>query len=826
MIIMHEGISARMFRRAQLRLTTRIGCRIIACLFLVSILIGPLINVYALSSVASGTFPAGTYVVPMDGKQADRIRVYGFIHEFLRLTPNGEVARIIEPPDVTIQTVLTPSGALYQGGPFLISQSFRTAINNLLMNVTFSKVTVTQLLTPFTSNQIFFVKQATRILVIRGIWGRTDLTLSRMGITYTLVTPRQILANPSMINNYTLIVLDSPGWYGNPCGPGAVGCSYQALHGEISTVYNLIRDRVQAGNEVIYTDISMLDLNSTFPGYIQLGHIGQAGSWPSTVYSPAKPNFPSEFPIQYYNPGPKPNNVVIFTESGGGLWVPTGVQPAHVQDVRVVMDSVHFGVPKIPYAILGFYFQFGNGIVEGLAFQPYQQLYPTYADYNGYYATYEIYGNKFVHGPQNDFLISANPASVTVEQGQSATFTIGVTSVGSFSSPVSMQVSGTPFNSAGSFSPPLVTPPVGGSTSSLLVVSTASNTPPGTYNLTVTGTSTLPQLERQTSVTLTVTAAVAPPADFTLSVSPAAPTPLVVQPGQCGNYSVSVQSIGSFMSPVNLSLSNIPTPISGHLKSQFIPNPVTPPSPGATVFSTLQACAANDAAPGNYTMTVIGSGGGATHSADVVLQIPRPPTVPFNPLVYLIILLGLLIGLGIGLLAAYLSRKGVIRRKPRFQYVLPLPTIRCRNCGRLMPMAAVYCPYCGRPQVIMAKPPRVRAAVMPRVTGRRVIPFVLSLVSGILVLLNSAALLSPSFYGFWSTVFFWLPILGPTYAFALGVLIGLTIIFASIIMILSSGALADVIVFPFAVFSLIIGGGFIAGMIIGIIAGILAVLKR
>lgn len=84
----------------------------------------------------------------------------------------------------------------------------------------------------------------------------------------------------------------------------------------------------------------------------------------------------------------------------------------------------------------------------------------------------------------------------------------------------------------------------------------------------------------------------------------------------------------------------------------------------------------------------------------------------------------------------------------------------------------------------------------------------------------------PGFYGQWSSIFFWLPVIGPTYAFALGVFIGLTIILACAIMILSSGVLADVIIFPFAIFSLIIGGGFIAGMIIGIIAGVLAALKR
>ena len=93
-------------------------------------------------------------------------------------------------------------------------------------------------------------------------------------------------------------------------------------------------------------------------------------------------------------------------------------------------------------------------------------------------------------------------------------------------------------------------------------------------------------------------------------------------------------------------------------------------------------------------------------------------------------------------------------------------------------------------------------------------------------MLNSAALLSPSFYGFWSTIFFWLPILGRTYAFALGVMIGLTLVMGSIIMILKSGALADVIIFPFAVFSLIVGGGFIAGMVLGIVGGIIAALKQ
>jgi hypothetical protein len=791
---------------------------IVACVLIGVVLLAPLLTLAgALPPLASGTFPSGTFLVPMDSKQADRVHVYGFIHEFLRLTPGSGLARIIEPPDVTIQTALTPSGALYQGGPFLIDPKFASAVSSLLSTTVFSSVTVTKLTAPFTSSNIFFVTEPTTILVIYGVFGRTDLTLSRMGINYTLIGADTVLNNPSIINQYSLIVVDCPGFYGNPS-------SYNPdRRAKIQTVYNTISTHVQSGNEVVFTDIALLDMNATFPGYVNVAP-GGAGSWAATVYNPPKGGFQPEFPSQYYNAGPDPNNIKLFTEGGGR--VVSSIQPAHASDVRILFDSDKFGVP-FRHAILGFYFQFGNGIVEGLALHPYEQTFPNYADQNGYYATYEIYGNKFVHGPQNDFLLSPSPTSATVGQGQSATYTISVTSIGSFSSPVSLQVSGTPFNSAGSFSPPLVTPPAGGSTSSLLSVSTAANTPVGTYNLTVVGSSTLPSLMRQTTVTLTVVAPVIVN-DFALSVNPAAPTPRIVQPGECGNYSISVQSIGSFMSPVNLTLSSVPAQISGHFRLRFIPNPVTPPSPGAAVFSTLEACAATDAAPGNYSMTVIGTGGGMTHSVDVALQIPTRPTVPVNWLVYLIILLGLLLGLGLGLLAAYLSRKGVIGKKARFQYVLPLPTIKCRNCGRLMPLAAVYCPYCGRPQVLMVrKPPRVRAAAfMPRMTGRRVIAFVLSLVSGILVLLNSAALLSPSFYSFWSSLFFWLPILGRTYAFTLGFVIGLTLIMGSIIMILRSGALADVIIFPFAVFSLIVGGGFIAGMVLGIVGGILAVLNR
>lgn len=800
------------------------SCQYLACLVLLLVVLAPAMEIVAaLPPLAAATFPAGTIVVPMDNKQADRIRVYGFIHEFLRLTPDSGVARVIEPPDVSMQTSLTPSGSLYQGGPFLIEARFLTAVNNLL-STSFSTVTVTTLTASFTSDKIFFIRQPTKILVIRGFWGRSDLyTLDLMGINYTVVDPSVVEANPSIINQYSLIVVDDPGWYGTP--------NAYSDPASILAIYDTIRTHVEAGNEVIFTDIAIKDLNATFPGYVNLAPSDE-GSWASTVYNPAGGgSFQPEFPSQYYNPGTDPNSVRVFTELSG--WVVSSVQPAHANDVRILMDSDHYGVPY-KYAILAFYFQIGNGIVEGISLHSQQNLYPIASDVNGFYAVREIYGDKFVEGPQLDFIMSASPNPQTVAQGGVASYSVTVTSAGSFSSPVSFQVSGLPPGSTGSFSPLLVTPSEGGVAGTTLTIPTSLSTPVGSYNLTITGTSTIPLITHSVNVALIVTQA---PADYVIDANPKNPNPLIVNLGQCGNITVTVNSIGNFSAPVNLTLTNRPT----HVTSKYTPNPITPPV-GGTVKSNLTLCVGPDATPNNYTMTVTGTslaGIPIIHTVDVLLRVPTPSGP--NPLIYIIFLILLLVALGIALLflALLMRRKRqppavlapvivpvVVRRRPQIRYVLPLPTVQCRNCGRIIPLHSVYCPYCGRPMMITPRPPPAMGLRVGRIARRASLGFLLTLISGILVIMNAALLLVPSFYAAWSTVFWWLPILGPSYAFAIGFIIGLVLIMGSIIMVLGNAALADIIVLPFAVFSLIIGGGFIAGMVLGAVGGIYAALRR
>jgi hypothetical protein len=108
--------------------------------------------------------------------------------------------------------------------------------------------------------------------------------------------------------------------------------------------------------------------------------------------------------------------------------------------------------------------------------------------------------------------------------------------------------------------------------------------------------------------------------------------------------------------------------------------------------------------------------------------------------------------------------------------------------------------------------------------------------------LNAGLLLAWQFYGgsfLWANIFFWIckidgyscPLPSGSTAtgnitFVLGAVIGLIIIVASIMMILGYGTIGSVVIFPLAVFSLVIGGGFIAGFVLGIIGGIMGMIGR
>lgn len=94
-----------------------------------------------------------------------------------------------------------------------------------------------------------------------------------------------------------------------------------------------------------------------------------------------------------------------------------------------------------------------------------------------------------------------------------------------------------------------------------------------------------------------------------------------------------------------------------------------------------------------------------------------------------------------------------------------------------------------------------------------------------LIFVDAAALLSPSFFP-WSILWLtpWITP-GTIYLdFILGIILGLVLVGSLVMMFLKFRVLAAFIIFPTAILSLFIGGGFILGAVLAVIAGILLLL--
>ena len=782
------------------------------------------------------SFPAGSFVIPMDEKQAERILVFGFVHALLRSPNPIQIFRVIEPPSVTLSTNMTASPEPFTGGPFLVLPGDASKMAQVKNKPEFKHVTVGALTSQHTLNNIFRVREPTKILLVKGepAWGRTDITLDAMKIPYNLTTHSNLVANPNVIFSYSLIVIDCAGW--NGLIP--------------SQIADNIRTHVNAGNEVIFTDRALKDLDTAFPGYVTLSGVQPtdrvANSYaynPPRKYDPTKygstaDRFLPEFPSQYYNPPPRPNEMKVYTESMG--YVVSAIPSGKVNDVRILADSKNFGYAGNEYAILAFYFEYGDGIVEGLAFHPQQQSKSVVGN-NGYYAVYQFYGNKFVHGPPpKAYSLEATPTSGSTPQGTSFSFVITVRSFGSFDSPVTLSVTGLPPGATHTFSPPAPQPPAGGTATSTFTIAVPLTTPIGTYPMNVTGTDTsIPPVVKWVLVTLNVTIA---PADFSLSVSP---NSLTINTTESKTAIVTVTSIGMFNQNVTLNVTGLPS----HVTATFTPPAPKPPA-GSTASSIMRINVGADAANGTYPLTIVGSNGTATRSTPFTLVVVKKP-VPEIPLITLLLVLGLaLLGIVLGLAAfAASSRKRRLQAapavgpvlvappRPQRMYVVPSAAqrVRCPRCGRPVAIEAVYCPYCGQRRGavvgggIVGPGPIIRGSFVGR---RAVWAFVLAIVSSVLILLNSAALLSPGFWGpptNWSGIFWWLggpSGVGQPFATLIGVLAGLTVMTGGIMMIMRRGAMGALITFPFAGLSFLIGGGFLAGAVLGIVAGIMGAVGR
>ena len=213
----------------------------------------------------------------------------------------------------------------------------------------------------------------------------------------------------------------------------------------------------------------------------------------------------------------------------------------------------------------------------------------------------------------SDFSLGLSSYAMTIGGGSSAPNTVTITSLGSFSSPVSLSTSSLPSGIHVSFSSNPATPPSGGSTSSVATVSVDPGTSPTIYSITITGTSG--SLTHSQAFALTVLSN----SDFTMTLTPSS---LTLPAGQTSSSTITVSSVNGFNSPVLLSYSWLGSAPAG--VTVTVTSPITP-GPGTPATSTLTVSTTSSASTGPFTLVLSGSSGSLSHTANLGVTISGSP---------------------------------------------------------------------------------------------------------------------------------------------------------------------------------------------------------
>jgi hypothetical protein len=228
----------------------------------------------------------------------------------------------------------------------------------------------------------------------------------------------------------------------------------------------------------------------------------------------------------------------------------------------------------------------------------------TYSTPGTYTATFRVTDDAGLVSPAvtrtitvADFSLSATPASRTIEPGAGTSYTATVTPGTGFTGTVAFSVTGLPSGATATFNPVSLT--TSGSTT--MSVSTSAATPPGSYPLTIRGTSG-PRV-RTVNVTLVVRG------DFSIS---ATPTSRTIAVGGVATYDVTITAGQGFSGTVNLTVSGVPQ------RATKTFNPASIVNAGTSVLTI-------DTEPKvqrrTRTLTITGTGGGRVHSVNVTLII-------------------------------------------------------------------------------------------------------------------------------------------------------------------------------------------------------------
>ncbi|HEU4414645.1 MAG TPA: protease pro-enzyme activation domain-containing protein, partial [Candidatus Angelobacter sp.] len=212
-----------------------------------------------------------------------------------------------------------------------------------------------------------------------------------------------------------------------------------------------------------------------------------------------------------------------------------------------------------------------------------------------------------------DFTLEASPASQSVIQGGSVSYSAIVTGQNGYVGTVSFTVGGLPTGASFTASPTSIT----SSGTATISIATSATTPVGTYPLTITGSDGV--LSHTASVTLIVNTSA--PADFTVSATPSSQT---VTAGVNAGYQVNVGSVAGFNGLVNLSVSVSPVVTDGPGAS------ISPNSLSGSGLAALSVTTVPTTPAGTYTFTITGTSGTLVHTATVSLVVNAQGTGDFS----------------------------------------------------------------------------------------------------------------------------------------------------------------------------------------------------
>jgi len=243
--------------------------------------------------------------------------------------------------------------------------------------------------------------------------------------------------------------------------------------------------------------------------------------------------------------------------------------------------------------------------------------------------THSVNATIIVPGASGDFEITANPTSLLIRKvGVNDPFAVGfsaisLTSLNGFSGNIALGASTSGFLAA-TFRPSSMVNLTANSSANASLSLSAAASPPGTYFVTVTGTSG----SISHSVTLTVQVVIQP--DFQLILS--------IPIGGDAVFAGGATSVGIQLFSNGLSVFNGTVTLTGQVSPlvnngptlSFNPTQISF-APSATPFSQLTISTTTLTPSGNYTITVKATSGTLAHTFQLQLTVLPPPVLTLNP---------------------------------------------------------------------------------------------------------------------------------------------------------------------------------------------------